>query len=239
MLAPETLNKIVDETQRYWSAQRQNPDLIDRARGKEVGHQLADWVDERTCAKLTLEFSTKRQHGRTGSGERSRSMGDIWIEDQLIFHPVNVKTGIVGAEGQPNLVSLKKVLRAFLEFQIDAYYLLFVKFSPAPDEVTAKVYLADMLDIPAYLTFDSGPGQMMLKGTNFFRDVKPGVFQSQKSANFAERINLLLDMLEDGEMRLRNNRDRDLASYRNLVTQFRTARAGQVTSDTQHGLNLR
>jgi hypothetical protein len=239
MLALTTLNKIVDETQRYWSDQRKNPDLIGRAQGKEIGHKLADWVDERTCAKLTLELSTKRQHSRAGSGAMSRSMGDIWIEDQRIFHPVNVKTGIVGAEGQPNLVSLKKVLDAFLEFQIDSYYLLFVKFAPEPGEVTAKVYLADMLDIPTYLTFDSGPGQMMLKGANFFREIEPGVFQPQKSLAFAERIDLLLNMLEDGEMRLRKNRERDLASYRNRVSQYRSACVGKVTPETQHGLNLR
>lgn len=239
MLALTTLNKIVDETQRYWSEQRQNPDLIGRAQGKEIGHKLADWVDERTCAKLTLELSTKRQHGRTGSGAMSRSMGDIWIEERRIFHPVNVKTGIVGAEGQPNLVSLKKVLDAFLEFQIDSYYLLFVKFAPSDREVTATVYLADMLDIPGYLTFDSGPGQMMLKGASFFRDIEPGVFLPPKSLGFADRIDLLLHMLEDGEMRLRKNRERDLESYRNRVSLYRSARIGQVTQETQHGLNLR
>jgi hypothetical protein len=132
MLSAQTLQTIYDKTSEYWHSQQRSNDLVSRTQGKEVGHQLADWVDDRTCAVLTLALSTRRQHNKGRA--MSRSMGDIWVEDSSIYHPINVKTGVVGAEGQPNLVSLKKVLDALLGLQIDSYYLLFVKFAPAAKE---------------------------------------------------------------------------------------------------------
>jgi hypothetical protein len=237
MLTAQTLQKVYDKTDEYWRGKRASADLISRTQGKEIGHQLADWVDDQTCAVLTLALSTRRQHGKTQA--RSRSMGDIWIEDDSIFHPINVKTGVVGAEGQPNLVSLKKVLNALLGLQIDSYYLLFVKFAPKTKEVTPSVYVADMLDMGEFLTFDSGPGQLMLKAAKFFDATKPGVYRPQKSPNFADRVSLMLDMLEDGERRLRQNRDADLKKYRSLVERFRGNTVGSVTPATQVGLNLK
>ena len=165
MLDLATLTAIHKTTTAHWESKKQSRDLIERAEGKEIGHRLADWVDEQTCAVLTLSLDTKRQHGT--NGVMSRSMGDIWVASNRIYHPVNVKTGVVGSEGQPNLVSLKKILDAFLSLQIDSYYLLFVKFIVGKPVIDSSVYVVDMLDIAEYLTFDSGPGQMMLKSVKF------------------------------------------------------------------------
>jgi len=113
MLSDETIETITADTLNYWRVEVKKPEIVGIAKGKEIGHKLADLVDEKTTALLTVKFLTKHQcdaHCR----KRARSMGDLWLYDRGIYHPVNVKTGIVGAEGQPNLVSLKKLLSAIM-----------------------------------------------------------------------------------------------------------------------------
>jgi hypothetical protein len=160
MLLGKTLKSIVAETVAYWKAEVQKPEIIGIAKGKEIGHKLADLVDEKTTALLTVKYLTKHQHDGRGN-KRSRSMGDLWLKDKGIYHPINVKTGIVGAEGQPNLVSLKKVLAAIMARQIDSYYLLIVKMQIGAKAILPAIYFIDMLDWLDYVTFDSGPGQMI------------------------------------------------------------------------------
>ena len=126
MLSDQILKSIKRETSTYWGDEVKKAEIIGIAKGKEIGHKLADLVDEKTTALLTVKYLTKRQRDAAGRA-RSRSMGDLWLHDNGIYHPVNVKVGIVGAEGQPNLVSLKKVLAAVMARQIDSYYLLIVK----------------------------------------------------------------------------------------------------------------
>lgn len=126
MLSDSMIATVNTQTLAYWRCEVQKPEIIAIAQGKEIGHRLADPVDEKTTALVTLDHLTSHQrdaHGR----QRSRSMGDVWLYDRGIYHPVNVKVEIVGSEGQPNLVSLKKVLDAVMARRIDSYYLLIVK----------------------------------------------------------------------------------------------------------------
>ena len=105
---------------------------------------MADFVDERTTALLEAHFVTRFQSGKGGAA-RARSMGDVWLKSGGLFNPINVKTGVAGANGQPNLVSLKKLLRALLNDHIDSYYLLLVKFRLTVP-VACAVYFVDMLE---------------------------------------------------------------------------------------------
>ncbi|MBM4076544.1 MAG: hypothetical protein FJ267_13015 [Planctomycetes bacterium] len=162
-------------------------------------------------------------------------MGDLWLQDNGIYHPVNVKTGIVGAEGQPNLVSLKKVLGAIMARQIDSYYLLSVKMQIAAKAIEPAVYLIDMLDWLDYVTFDSGPGQLMLKAVKFFNEFDPRV---QKSIAIRDKVKRLMDLYEDGERRLKENRERDLTTYRRQFEAFMSDNDFVVTPESQEPLNL-
>ena len=172
MLSREMIHIIAGETLGYWQQEVTKPYFVDLAQGKEIGHRLADLVDEKTTALLTLQHITKHQYTREGR-RRPRSMGDVWLLDDGIHHPINVKTGVVGSEGQPNLVSLKKVLSAILQRQIDSYYLLYVKMEINEGAIEPSVFFLDMLDWLKYVTFDSGPGQMMLKARLFFAAYDP------------------------------------------------------------------
>jgi hypothetical protein len=234
MLKAKTLGSIQAETTAYWRSEVRRPEIVGIARGKEIGHKLADLVDEKTAALLTVKYLTKQQRDAQGR-KRSRSMGDLWLHDKGIYHPVNVKTGIVGAEGQPNLVSLKKVLSAIMARQIDSYYLLIVKMQIAAKAIEPTVYLMDMLDWLDYVTFDSGPGQMMLKAVKFFNEFDPN---AARPTTIKDKVKRLMDLYEDGERRLKENRKRDLADYRRQFVAFMADKDFAVTPETQEPLNL-
>jgi hypothetical protein len=234
MLSVRTLTSIHTATTDYWKAEVRKPEILGIAKGKEIGHKLADLVDEKTTALLTVKYLTKHQRDDQGR-KRSRSMGDLWLHDNGIYHPVNVKTGIVGAEGQPNLVSIKKVLSAIMEQQIDSYYLLIVKMQITEKAIEPAVYLIDMLDWLEYVTFDSGPGQMMLKAVKFFNEYNT---KSRKATPIRYKVKLLMDLYVDGERRLRENRNSDLATYRRQFEVFMAVKDFIVTPETQKALNL-
>jgi hypothetical protein len=234
MLSGKTLTAIVSETLAYWKGEVQKPEIIGIAKGKEIGHKLADLVDEKTTALLTVKYLTKHQRDALGR-KRSRSMGDLWLNDNGIYHPMNVKTGIVGAEGQPNLVSLKKVLSAIMARQIDSYYLLIVKMQIAAQKIDPSVYLVDMLDWLDYVTFDSGPGQMMLKAVKFFHGFDP---KNVKPLSITDKVRRLMALYEDGERRLKENRERDLEFYRQEFAAYMANKDFVVTPQTQKSLLL-
>lgn len=234
MLSAKTLTSIQSETSNYWKSEVRRSEILGIAKGKEIGHKLADLVDEKTTALLTVKYLTKHQRDAKGRN-RSRSMGDLWLQDNGIYHPVNVKTGIVGAEGQPNLVSLKKIMSAIMARQIDSYYLLIVKMQIAPKAINPAVYLIDMLDWLEYVTFDSGPGQMMLNAVKFFNEFDP---KATRPRTIKSKVERLMALYEDGERRLKENRERDLKISRRQYTAFMLDKNIAVTSETQEPLNL-
>ena len=236
MLAADIIRRVTDETLMYWKSEVTQPYFIDIAKGKEIGHKMADLVDEKTTALLTVKHRTKYQYNPNGQ-RRARSMGDVWLLDRGIYHPINVKTGVVGSEGQPNLVSLKKVLSAIIKRQIDSYYLLMVKMAIPNDasDIQPSVVFTDMLDWLPYTTFDSGPGQMMLKAKAFFDAYNPSTVPAR---TLSQKVSCLLSLYKEGEKRLRDNRDRDLKKYRNAVAEFLDSDNWVVTSATQESLFL-
>jgi hypothetical protein len=235
MLKAATIESIQAVAQAYWDLEVQKKYFVDIAKGKEVGHRIADLVDEKSCAVLTAQFLTKHEHHARGT-KRARSMGDVWLQDEGIYHPINVKTGLVGSEGQPNLVSLKKVLTAVIARWIDSYYLLLVKIQVGT-KIVPTVYLIDMLDYLNYVTFDSGPGQMMLKAKHFFANYSTA--EPPKARTLSEKVKGLMALLEDGEIRLRKNRDTKLQHFRTSVAAYLAGGIQPVTPETQQGLDLR
>lgn len=236
MLTANTIRSVTSETSDYWNQEVKKEYFIEIAKGKEIGHKLADLVDEKTTALLTLKHRTGYQRSSNGQ-KRARSMGDVWLLDEYIYHPINVKTGLVGSEGQPNLVSIKKVLSAITERQIDSYYLLMVKIAidDGTGAIEPSVVFTDMLDWLDYVTFDSGPGQMMLKAKTFFDAYDPATV---KNKTMSEKVKSLFSLYEDGERRLRINRERDFGKYRDTVDRFLESSDWAVTTATQESLSV-
>ena len=234
MLSGNTIKTVVAETLEYWKAEVKKPEIVSIAKGKEIGHRMADLVDEKTTALLTVKHLTK--HQRDSKGEmRARGMGDLWLHEAGIYHPVNVKTGIVGAEGQPNLVSIKKVMSAIMSHQIDSYYLLIIKMQIGPSAIVPTVFFNDMLDCLDYVTFDSGPGQMMLRAKRFFDEYGQSC---TAPSDIRAKLTRLMKLYKDGERRLKENRAQDLAEYENDYEAFMRSGELRVTAQTQRSLNL-
>lgn len=106
---------------------------------------------------------------------------------------------------QPNMVSLKKLLKALVNHQIDSYYLLIIKVrADGNGDFTADVYLVDLLDYIDFATFDSGPGQIMLKEAAFYSAVAMGYEPPKRT--LLEKIEILASMLDDADRRLIENR---------------------------------
>ena len=194
-------------------------------------------MDDNTTALLTLAYpyATKQQHDKQ-SRQVKRSMEDIWLKCSEIYHPINIKTGVSGRGGAPNMVSLKKVLRALLLCQIDAYYLLMVKLELGKP-IRCAVYFVDMLDYLDYVSFDSGPGQIMLKADAFFAAMERGECPAQRTMQ--QKVQKLLDLLEDSVRRLVTNRQKALGEYQRMVATYaRLAQHHVVTPANQVALNL-
>ena len=109
---------------------------------------------------------------------------------------------------------------------MDSYYILLVKFQvdPVAKKISHSVHLTDILnwlslpDDDSVVTFDSGPGQTMLKAKHFFDLLSNGV--EPKKLTVWKKMDLLMDLYRDGERRLRENRARDLRKFELCYKRF-------------------
>jgi hypothetical protein len=92
-----------------------------------------------------------------------------------------------------------------------------------------------MLDWLEYVTFDSGPGQMMLKAKRFIDGYDPN---KQRHLDIKAKLSTLMELYEDGERRLKDNRERALDQYRQDFRAFMATTDLSVTPETQRSLCL-
>ena len=234
MINTNLLSEIRKKVQEFWNGEVKKDYFIQIAQGKEIGHRIADPVDDKTTGWLAINYRTVYERDKDGN-KRPRSMGDIWLEDNGIYHPVNVKSSVSATNGQPNLVSLKKLLDSFLLQQIDSYYLLIIKFE-IKKTIGCSVYFVDLLDHLDYVTFDSGPGQIMLKSNNFFEAMRENIQPVKRTIQY--KVKKLMALLEDGERRLVENRKRDLKIFRERFKEYVLNDRHIVTPESQKPLNL-
>ena len=221
MISPKDLQSIESLTRDFWESRVLTDEFHKLFQGKEIGHRIADYVDENTTAMLEKSLNVLHEVDARGK-RRSRSMGDVWVHSKGMYNPVNVKAGEAGKNGQPNMVSLTKLIEAILREQVDSYYLLIVKMERKnglsksegrPNIViTPHVYLVDMLDYLQYITFDSGPGQAMLKEKQFYEAYHAG--KRPPALTLAEKLVKMIDLYEDGNRRLLENREKKLSRIR-------------------------
>ena len=242
MIARKDLESIESLTRAFWEARVATEEFQNLFRGKEIGHRIADYVDENTTAMLEQNFDVLHEVDPRGK-KRSRSMGDGWVRSNGIYNPVNVKAGEAGMNGQPNMVSLTKLIEAILHEQVDSYYLLIVKMdrsehptkpgTSSKTSITPHVYLVDMLDYLDFITFDSGPGQAMLKERQFYEAYQSGRRPAQRS--LAEKLVKMIDLYEDGNRRLYENREKKLDRIRTKVRLYNQRGSHKVD---QSGMKL-
>lgn len=146
-----------------------------------------------------------------GTSLKSGQWGDVWVHSNNIFNPINVKAGLQGMKGQPNLVSMRKLLDYIFKGWIDSYYLLIVKFDVAT-AITHKAYLIDLLDWTEFIAYNAGPGQIMLSEHKFYEAFESGHVPAETS--IANKVEGLFARFEDGVRALFRNRQQRLERQR-------------------------
>lgn len=218
-LSEDVQSKIKSLTKAHWDKHVDDAGFAELMEGKETGHRIADYVDDRTCALLKVNFDT-RYEGDSKGRVRKRSMGDIWVRSQGIYNPVNVKSGLQGMRGQPNVVSMQKLLDYILNRRIDSYYLLIVKFDLSAN-ISHKSYFIDMLDWIDFVTYDAGPGQIMLREQDLYDELDAE--RVPASRIIFEKVDALFDLFERQLQALFANRQERLSRQRALSRQFQNA----------------
>ena len=216
VLTTDIQARIIDSANNHWSEHAHDEGFREMIKGKEPGHRMADYVDDRTTALLKINFDTRYEGDSKGSIKK-RSMGDIWVHSEGIFNPINVKAGLQGMKGQPNVVSMQKLLDYLMRQWIDSYYLLIVKFDLSK-ETTHRLYLVDLLDWTEFITYDAGPGQIMLREQEFYEKYDTGYAPTPRS--IIEKAEALFELFEDQVKALISNRKGRLTRQRSMLDAF-------------------
>ena len=145
-------------------------------------------------------------------------MGDIWVRSRGIYNPINVKAGLQNMRGQPNVVSMQKLLDYILNRWIDSYYLLIVKFDLSAG-ISHKSYFIDMLDWLDFITYDAGPGQIMLREQDLYDELDAGRVPPDRT--IFEKVESLFELFERQLQALFTNRQERLNRQRALSGEFR------------------
>ena len=221
MIDAQTRKIIFDTTSAFWNDHVSNEAFRDITQGKEIGHRIADFVDEKTTARLLLEPALTAKFEYNSKGQKIlRSMGDIWIKSNGIYNPVNIKAGIVTA-GSPNIVSLTKLLTRLLKHQIDSYYLLIVKFIELQQQYQPRIYFFDLLDYLDFTIFDLGPGQIMLQEKQFYEYADSG--QTPPSLSLHDKVDKCVSIMHDAYERLLKNRKTRIDTLTKQISKFKEA----------------
>lgn len=219
--------RLVDE---HWSKRVRTTEFAQLISGKEPGHRMADYVDDQTTSLLKISRLITCYEARANGEIKKRSMGDVWVKSDGIFNPVNVKSGLWGMNGQPNVVAMQKLLDYIFNRWIDSYYLLIIKFKQ-DDEITHKSYLIDLLDWIDFIAYDAGPGQIMLCERDFYEAFDSG--QALKKRTIIEKIESLFQLFEKQLKVLFTNRVERLERQKCMLKNFRDSEFTVDQSDME------
>ncbi len=215
MLSDEIKDQVLGVTLRTWETLCDDAVFQGMFRGKERGHRVADFVEEKTVDCLEASFDVK--HEVAAGNRKARGMGDAWLLSNGIYNPINVKAGVHGIGGQPNMVSLAKLTRALMEHWIDSYYLLLVKFTDATPP-SPEVQLVNILDFLEFLHFDSGTGQLLLRADRFSAHIIAGGGGTGFSLGVV--VGELVALRREGDARLKATRERNLGQLEERLLAF-------------------
>jgi len=135
--------------------------------GKEKGHSNASPMEDVVRNILIDKLGAKES-------DKDRSLADIYLDGNYI----NVKFGSPKISkktnkpkyGQPNMCAMNRIMDEFYSQSIiDSYYIIKVNINNHTNTYSLNIF--DMFDYIDYLTWNSGPGQIMIKEADFYKDV--------------------------------------------------------------------
>ena len=205
--------------------------------GKEAGHQLGDRIDQKFTERLQMKFNSRIGFEKDNGKKCNRSMGDFWFKNSMgCYTPINIKFGVVKdgeITGQPNIASINKVMDGIINGLIDSYYLLIIKIfvDTKGGKLSYGVWFTDILDWldKSVITFDAGPGQMMLKAKKF-HDLIGEIGTTSPRLDVKTKLRLLKELFDDGEKRLWINRERRRKAMEEKYNSFICERGTEIQS---------
>lgn len=91
MLDEHTQLDIAQAAQDRWAERCEAGEMAAYMQRKERGRGLADFVEDVTVKMLERRYPGRAAFQGSGAERRRRSMGDIWIESNGVFNPINIK----------------------------------------------------------------------------------------------------------------------------------------------------
>lgn len=171
MLSNELINEFETKIKEYWKQEiLHNPEFLQMLRRKEAGHGLANYIESKTQEEL-INIAGNRYQIKNEINKRS--MGDFWIKEQNcnFFTPINIKTGI--KTGNPNIVTIDKIIRGIAERKIDSYYLFLIKFKKISERWQVNICkILNLFNILDYIVLDLGPLQLMLCENRLYANIE-------------------------------------------------------------------
>ena len=112
---------------------------------------------------------------------------------------------------------MQKLLDYILKRWIDSYHLLIVKFDLS-EHTSHKLYFIDLLDWIDFVTYDAGPGQIMLREQDLYDEVDAA--RAPASRTIFEKVDALFDLFERQLRALFTNRQERLDRQRAMSKKF-------------------
>ena len=122
---------------------------------KEPGHSFGEKLEEELVKRLI------KKDDRFSPPNSSRDMADLFFNDDLI----NIKFGYE-KKGQPNMVAFNRLVKRYLNEEIDSYWILTI------DGSDNKVCLFNLYEHLEYTNTNLGTGQVMLCEKKFFSNFR-------------------------------------------------------------------
>ncbi|KKN34521.1 hypothetical protein LCGC14_0792710 [marine sediment metagenome] len=207
--------------------------LLSSSKIKERGQAAASFVEHRALELANIVSPIRFERYETGKNKgkkKARSLSDgFFAIYSRVF--INIKTSYEERSGQPNICSLPKLIKQFVETeflkqfvtgQFDDYLLVHIYFDVKNQKI--KVCFISLFDNLEYVTYNDGPGQMMLKKSKLFNGSKQTIRASSKKMTNNRRVQIadqLLNMLTDGTERLIRARRRRNLKLKRAVDNIR------------------
>jgi hypothetical protein len=131
----------------------------------EIGHSHGPGV-QKIVGKLLSEHCELDYEKDKKGNPIKRAFSDNIIKG----NPNNVKFTTKNSSGQPNLVSMNRMIKHVFENHNDTYYVTVVHYDMTTKTVDVK--LVNILQFIDCLSYNSGPGQIMIKTEIFDSEYK-------------------------------------------------------------------
>jgi hypothetical protein len=151
----------------------------------EIGHTHGPKIQKEVGILLSKKYNVKYELDKKGKPKK-RAFSDNIIEENYN----NVKFGI--SVGGPNLVAMNKMVKNVNDNNLMCYYTTFVHYDII--KKTIKVRFVNILQFTDCLSYNGGPGQIMVQQAKFNSEYEKYVISQRPnfdSKKMIKEINLL------------------------------------------------